>query len=456
MKCPAWMSLETPLSGRTYAMVGIAGFAIKFAIDRWIARHIFQEPWTLMNYWRGINPVYLFDTSVVFYKSMLTLALPFILFGIWMTLRRLQTIHWPLWLSGLFFIPVANIPFFLTLVVHRDPTDPPGQTIGFPIPAALVRRLPRSLLGNALLTLTVTGMISFAFIGFDLTVLKKYGWSLFVFLPFFVGAFSAYFYSITQQRTLLDCFMISALSSGVLAALLLCFAMEGVICIIMAAPIWLCVAFIGAWAGYVAQAAQWRHLSKHQILLVLVLSAPLIMGAEYAAQREAPLLKVTSAMIIRATPECVWKNVVSFSELPSPTEWIFSTGLAYPIRARIAGTGVGAIRRCEFSTGAFIEPIKIWDEPRHLQFAVTDNPPPMREMSPYAQIDPPHLHGFLVSRQGEFRLTALPDGTTRLEGTTWYQHHLWPAAYWQLWSDYIIHQIHMRVLKHIQRLSETQ
>jgi hypothetical protein len=26
---------------------------------------------------------------------------------------------------------------------------------------------------------------------------------------------------------------------------------------------------------------------------------------------------------------------------------------------------------------------------------------------------------------------------------------MWPQAYWHLWSDYIIHQIHMRVLEHI-------
>jgi hypothetical protein len=28
---------------------------------------------------------------------------------------------------------------------------------------------------------------------------------------------------------------------------------------------------------------------------------------------------------------------------------------------------------------------------------------------------------------------------------------MWPASYWQLWSDTIIHEIHMRVLRHIQR-----
>src|SRR5262249_3998340 len=139
-----------------------------------------------------------------------------------------------------------------------------------------------------------------------------------------------------------------------------------------------------------------------------------------------------------------------------PDDWAFRTGLAYPVRAQIEGQGTGAVRRCEFSTGPFIEPIEVWDEPRLLRFAVTSNPPPMQEWNPLAEIHPPHLDKFLVAHRGEFRLTELPGGRTLLEGTTWYQHHLWPAAYWRLWSDLIIHRIHRRVLDHIKRSAETQ
>jgi hypothetical protein len=78
----------------------------------------------------------------------------------------------------------------------------------------------------------------------------------------------------------------------------------------------------------------------------------------------------------------------------------------------------------------------------------------MRELSPYGHIDAAHLHGYMVSRQGQFVLEELPGGKTRLIGQTWYQHHLWPAAYWRLWSDAIVHDIHYRVLNHIKALSE--
>jgi hypothetical protein len=60
----------------------------------------------------------------------------------------------------------------------------------------------------------------------------------------------------------------------------------------------------------------------------------------------------------------------------------------------------------------------------------------------------------LVSSGGQFLLTPLPNGGTRLEGTTWYRHGLAPAPYWRVWSDVIIHKIHMRVLRHIKEEAE--
>jgi hypothetical protein len=169
---------------------------------------------------------------------------------------------------------------------------------------------------------------------------------------------------------------------------------------------------------------------------------------------QPPVFEVQTAIEIAAPPDEVWQHVVSFSDLPEPEEWFFKAGLAYPKRATIVGSGAGAIRYCEFSTGPFVEPIEVWDAPHLLQFRVTSNPAPMEEWSPYARVLPKHLHGYLVSKQGQFKLTRLGPNRTRLEGTTWYQHGLWPAQYWRWWSDAIIHRIHLRVLNHIRSLAE--
>jgi hypothetical protein len=60
---------------------------------------------------------------------------------------------------------------------------------------------------------------------------------------------------------------------------------------------------------------------------------------------------------------------------------------------------------------------------------------------------------FLKSERGQFRLYE-KDGATVVEGTTFYTHAIAPDFYWNLFSEEIIHQIHLRVLNHIKKVSE--
>ena len=40
---------------KTYALVGLAGFAIKHNLDRVIATLVFRRPWSLFNYWAPVS-----------------------------------------------------------------------------------------------------------------------------------------------------------------------------------------------------------------------------------------------------------------------------------------------------------------------------------------------------------------------------------------------------------------
>ena len=156
----------------------------------------------------------------------------------------------------------------------------------------------------------------------------------------------------------------------------------------------------------------------------------------------------------RASAELVWQQLIAFPDIEAEPTWIFHPGVAMPLRVQIEGQGVGALRHCEFTTGAFVEPITVWDAPHHLAFDVSSQPAPMDETNPYEEVHAPHLKRSLQSLRGEFRLIALPKGRTRLEGTTWYTLEMTPNLYWGLMSDQIIHEIHGRVLKHIKLESE--
>jgi hypothetical protein len=224
---------------------------------------------------------------------------------------------------------------------------------------------------------------------------------------------------------------------------------EGIGCLVMVAPLALMLAVMGGAIGHFL--ARTRESSAHGALMVLlVFPGAISIESELTA---VSLHEVESAVVIDAPPAAVWPRVIAFSPIPEPTALLFRLGVSYPVRAEIRGSGVGAIRYCVFSTGAFVEPITAWEVNRRLSFDVVENPRPLNELS-WRDIAPPHLDGYLVARRGEFRLVALPDGRTRLEGSTWYEQRLQPEGYWVLFSDFLIHRIHLRVLEHIKREAE--
>jgi Polyketide cyclase / dehydrase and lipid transport len=276
-----------------------------------------------------------------------------------------------------------------------------------------------------------------------------YGVSLFLFLPVAIGGFAAWMVEPETEKAALLAGAVGGFSGSLL---LLFIGAEGLVCIIMVLPIVVPLGAVGGFLAYEIRMAKdfWKGSKRAGLLLLLPVSLAWDLNATN------PLFEVRTSIEINASPETVWRNVVSFSDLPEPEEWYFQAGIAYPKRARIEGSGPHAIRYCEFSTGPFVEPIEVWQEPTLLRFNVTQNPPPMEEWSPYRNVTPRHLHGYLISKKGQFRLTRLANGRTLLEGTTWYQHGLRPAQYWRLWSDAIIHRIHLRVLNHIRNLSEPE
>jgi hypothetical protein len=315
------------------------------------------------------------------------------------------------------------------------------------------RVVPDYSLASATVAVLITGLTAIGVTVFGVEYLKNYGWGLFVGMPFCVGIGSAVLFGLPRPRGAVACMSVGCATLTFYGICMMVFAREGAICLLMAAPLAFPITAAGSAIGYAIQARPWMGDSIPGIFLALVLTLPGLMAAEYAGDLQPTVFEVTTSVDIEAPPEQVWRSVVSFPPLPEPDEWLFRAGVAYPTEAVIKGVGVGAERHCVFSTGKFVEPIEVWDEPRLLQFSVTDQPPPMKELSLY-DIHPPHLDHYLVSQKGQFLLTPLPDGGTRLEGTTWYVNKMWPEAYWRLWSDYIIHRIHGRVLRHIKGLAE--
>jgi hypothetical protein len=456
-------TFDRTLGRAAYFLSGTLLFFLKFGIDWAIARLAFDQPWTPLNYliWPNDRTLRIFDLTApdhAFVLTMLAVSLPFIWAGVLLTLHRLGDAGLPRGLVLFFFVPLVNLLFFVLLTLLPSA---PLRVVLVEVPAPRLQRLRRAHLqlagksywrsGLVALALSVPAMVLGVVLGAQ--VLESYGFSLFVGAPFALGLLSVLLFGLSRPQPLGACLIVAVLAAWLAGLAMLVVALEGLICLIMAAPIVSALALFGGLVGYLIQSRPWLNEQAFSALLGVLLLLPALMAAEAANEPDAEVRAVRTAVIVAAPPEVVWELVLAFPPLPEPEDWFFCTGVAYPQRAEIHGHGVGAVRHCIFSTGAFVEPIEVWEPPTCLAFRVTEQPEPLREWSPYP-IHPPHLDNYLVSRQGQFLLERLPDGRTRLEGTTWYTNRMWPAAYWGLWSDYVIQRIHGRVLEHIRALAE--
>lgn len=448
-----------------YLTLGFVLFALKHNLDRIVAATCFDRRWTVFNYWLFPDGPTVEDTTPgyqKFYATLLLIAVPFIWTGVVLTLRRLRSAGLPPSLVILFFAPFVNLLFFILLgaLPPRPSAEGAPPQLKPTLKRLLDRIVPRSPLGSAFFGVLLVTLLTVGATVWSVEGLGNYGWGLFVGLPFCLGLASVLIYGYHESRSLRSCLGVSLLSIALTCAALMAFALEGLVCIIMAAPLGAVLALFGGFVGYLIQRRDQNfpespHVYTTHAFFAVLLALPALMLLETSVRAPAPLRAVRTSVVIDAPPERVWPKLVAFTELPPPRELLFKTGIAYPVRAEIEGHGVGAVRHCVFSTGAFVEPIEVWDEPRLLKFGVTRQPPIMDEMSPYQHLDPPHLNNYLQSRRGQFSLTPLAGGRqTLLEGTTWYENNFWPGVYWNHWSDYIIHRIHARVLEHIKHTAE--
>ena len=291
--------------------------------------------------------------------------------------------------------------------------------------------------------------------------LGLYGHALFIFLPFVMTAFMIATLGWRRRPRIWEFPVAWFAMVGSTGVGLLGVGLEGLICLamalglvaIVAVPI-IAVSIIASHFLVATEAKSGCGSSTAAAIFALLL--PLLTAMEYRIGIPESIFQTSTSIIVAAPREVVWRHVVSFSDISGEPAWYFRKGIAYPLRARIEGTGVGAVRYCEFSTGPFVEPITVWDEPAHLAFSVESSPPAMTELNPFRNVAPPHIHDYFKSHRGEFRLEELPGGKTLLTGTTWYSHRIAPSWYWNLWTKHLLHDIHTRVLMHVKGLAEAE
>jgi hypothetical protein len=158
---------------------------------------------------------------------------------------------------------------------------------------------------------------------------------------------------------------------------------EGLICVIMFAPIgMICASLGGLLAGLVLRIP--RLMAAKNACLALVALLPLLTHPWLRdALTRRDVRTVENVRVIHASQEVVWKNIERVPRI-APQElsfsWTHRIGFPSPVEATLSFEGVGGVRHATFERGVlFIENVDIWEPESRLAFSIqaqTDQIPP--------------------------------------------------------------------------------
>lgn len=438
------------MTRRRYLRRGLALVATKYAGDALLIGAATGTWWTPAHFFDPLGPLWnlAWQNGPAWLLPALTLwTFPFIWIVVTMSALRADDAGLSPWVAVSCLLPY--IYYVVVAVLCLVPSRLENGAARRAAAAAVSQRTTTiPAVATAIATSTVAGLLMMA-ISVDLV--QRYGIAIFFTVPFVIGAVGAFLVNYDADVSAARTGQVTLAAFFLAAILALALAREGVICIVLAMPLVASVGLLGAALG--RSLARARRGGAAPALITLI-ALPVAIVIEPAHTSGRLLHEVTTAVVIDAPPDRVWPEVVSFDALPDPDDPWFKLGIAYPLYARTTGEGVGAPRACAFSTGVFVERITRWEPARRLTFDVLSSAPPLRELTPYANVHPPHLAGAFRSRRGEFDLVALEGGRTRLEGHSWYELEMAPEGYWQLVADAFVHRVHRRVLEHIRRTAE--
>jgi hypothetical protein len=259
----------------------------------------------------------------------------------------------------------------------------------------------------------------------------------FVLVPVGMGIIAMLFWRRKPER-LLARIPLVVLNTTIAIALSAAFMGEGIICLIIVAPLLLAFMFVGVMIGhYVFRAGHKTLRISTAVIYVALFFADVFSFHGHAAI-------VSDELVIHAPPNVVRQYVAEHPlNTSEPDYWLFKVGLPCPIQSTVSGSNVGDERKCVFSNGAtFDEVIAESVQDSVFTFDIVKQP------------EDPEIIGHINIERGQFILTPRADSTTLLTGNSWYTLKVYPAWYYDLWSEDITREVHLRVMHHIKQLAE--
>ena len=225
---------------------------------------------------------------------------------------------------------------------------------------------------------------------------------------------------------------------------------EGIVCLLMALPLWLPAAIGGS---FTVKRMMKRHrqpdydLSSFDVQLLLAVPAILFLSDMFLPQ-QASDYRVERAVILEAAPDEIWPHLLKMAAIDkSEGRWNFTQNamrIPRPVSAIVTGEGEGAVRHAAWNEDiSFEEHIFDWQEGRQLRWSF-QFPNDSVHTKTDRHLAPDGVH--LQIDEGGYRLEAMKDGRTRLVLHTNYRAQTPLNAYAALWGELILGDIQTNIL----------
>jgi hypothetical protein len=429
-----------------YAALSLATFfsqhVLVYALFRLFGRPLNLDLWFLATPLTSLAA--LAETSPL----ITVVAIAYLLLAAWvlaaLAFRRAADANVSGWVIPYVIAPIIQILVVIALCVLPSRPSATAEISGEPAstaPSRIAAAAQGMIAGMALTLLSVAvGALIFG----------TYGFGMFVVSPFVIGAMTGYFGNRQIDLGVPDTLRLVVTASVIGGIALIAAALEGAVCIILAAPLGLGLALVGGLAG---RAVALSRRSSPAATVSAVALLLLVFALESVLTRTVSF-DTTETVEINAPAAIVWTSILRMDPMDQPPGLPFRLGVAYPLGGEITGEGMGAIRRGAFSTGTAIERVTEWEPERRLTLAVVEDVPAMRELSPYEHVHAPHVIGYFRTSRISFEIMPRGNGRSSVIECTSHELKLEPAFYWLPLARYVIRTNNTRVLEHIRLQAE--
>jgi hypothetical protein len=230
---------------------------------------------------------------------------------------------------------------------------------------------------------------------------------------------------------------------------------EGMICIVMLAPIaLLCASLGGLVAGYLVKPAR-PQMATISMLIVAML--PFCVGRVEHRLGGLETRSVESEIVIQAPAEAVWQNIERVPTIDAkelPISWNRSIGFPSPVEASLDHEGLGGVRHATFSGGVlFIETVDVWQPLKRLGFSIHADSDHIssKTLDEHVKVG----GAYFDVLHGEYILEPRAQGGVRLRLVS--RHRLSTDFNWyaRLWSDAVMRDVQKSILQVVRKRCES-